>query len=71
MVTHLANHINTALTKIQLRQYADAGDDVSGLAPEHLHETPDWNFYEGEMGNTAHHYSENEVDLLFNTEIDR
>jgi hypothetical protein len=32
---------------------------------------PDWNFYEGEMGNTTHQYGQDHlVDELFNVEGD-
>jgi hypothetical protein len=44
-VTHLANHINTSLTKIQLSRDG-AHDDVSSQSDDTLsQEAPDWNFY--------------------------
>jgi hypothetical protein len=69
MVTHLANHINTSLTKIQLSRDR-AHDDVSSQSDDTLsQEAPDWNFYDGDTGNTTHQYGEDDlVDQLFNVE---
>ena len=62
-VTHLANHINTSLPKIQLSR--DGAHDALSQ------EAPDWNFYDGDTGNTTHQYGEDDlVDQLFNVEDD-
>jgi hypothetical protein len=70
-VTHLANHINTSLTKIQLSREG-AHDDVSSQSDDtHSQEAPDWNFYDGDTGITTHQYGEvNLVNQLFNVEDD-
>jgi hypothetical protein len=65
-VAHLANHINTSLTKIQLSRDG-AHDDVSSQSDNtHSQEAPDWNFYDDDTGNTTHQYGEDDlVEQLF------
>ena len=69
--THLANHINTSLTKIQPNADGNAGDGSSQSCDALSQELPDWKFYEGDTGNTAHLIGQDDlVDNLFNVEDD-
>jgi hypothetical protein len=68
-ITHLANHINTSLTKIQPSRNGASGDDGSQSSDTLSQEMPDWNFHDGETGNTTHQYGEDDlVDQSFNVE---
>jgi hypothetical protein len=70
-ITHLANHITTSLNKIQLSRDGAHDDVGSQLDDTPSQEAPDWNFYDGDTGNTTHQYGENDlVDQLFNVEGD-
>lgn len=69
--THLANHINTSLTKIQPSADGNTGDSNSQSGDALSQELPDWKFYEGDMGNTTHLIGQDDlVDNLFNVEDD-
>jgi hypothetical protein len=66
-ITHLANHINKSLTKIQPSRNGAIGDDGSQSSDTLSQEMPDWNFHDNETGNTTHQYNEDDlVDQLFN-----
>jgi hypothetical protein len=68
-ITHLANHINTSLTKMQPSRNGASGDDGSQSSDTLSQKMPDWNFHDGEKGNTSHQYSEDDLaDQLFNVE---
>ena len=69
--THLANHINTSLSKIHPNRGGNSGDSSSQSDLVLTQELPDWNYYEGETGNTAHLFGQDDlVDSLFNVEDD-
>jgi hypothetical protein len=70
-VTHLANHINTSLTKIQPSKSGEVCDSSSQSGDALSQEMPHWNFYESKMENTTHQYGQDDlVDELFNVEGD-
>jgi hypothetical protein len=55
--------------QIQPSRNGASGNDGSQSSDTLSQEMPDWNFHNGETGNTTHQYSEDDlVDQLFNVE---
>ena len=65
-VTHLANHINTSLTKIKHCRFGKEkpSDAFSSEDDEFV---SDWNFFGGDLGDYNQHYGEDELDRLHAT----
>ena len=62
-VTHLANHINTSLTKISHRRFGkEKQSDIISLEDDEF--VSDWNFFGGDLNDCNQHYSDDELDRL-------
>ena len=62
-VTHLANHINTSLTKISHRRFGkEKQSDIISLEDDEF--VSDWNFFGGDLNGCNQHYSDDELDRL-------
>jgi hypothetical protein len=62
-VAHLANHINTSLTKIKHCRFGQ-GKQSDASSSEDDEFVSDWNFFGGDLGDYNHHYGEDELDRL-------
>ena len=65
-VTHLANHINTSLTKIKHCRFG-RGKQSGTSASEDDEFVSDWNFFGGDLGDYNQHYGDDELDCLHAT----
>jgi hypothetical protein len=65
-VTHLANHINTSLTKIKHNRFGkEKQSELPSSEDDEL--TSDWNFFGGDLRDCNQHYGEDELDRLHAT----
>ncbi|KAL3770792.1 hypothetical protein ACHAWO_005713 [Cyclotella atomus] len=66
--THLANHINTSLTKVKQVCPTDGNNGTRLDKPASLDEDVDeWSFYDGELYNNSQHAMD-DVDMLYTAE---
>ena len=62
-VTHLANHINTSLTKISHHRFGkEKQSDIVSLQDDDP--VPDWMFFGGDLNDYNQHYGDDELDRL-------
>jgi hypothetical protein len=65
-ITHLANHINTSLTKIKHCRFWKEKQSAD-LLPDDDEVSTDWNFFGGDLRDCNQHYGEDELDRLYAT----